>query len=209
MICRLCGTSSCSLFCHDLQRTFLRCSHCDLIFVPEEQCPSHEKQLERYALHHNTCDDAGYVSYLRDVIADLDRIPIRNPGILDFGSGPEQVLTKILREQGIQVTAYDPLYGITGTLQSHSFDIVILCEVIEHLSDFTSEIALLQRVLKPEGYYLIHTALVPEVEKFTEWWYTRDVTHISFFTLRTMEYLADRVEKKICYTDRKNVVILG
>ena len=208
MKCPLCESQYNVLFSSDNKRDYFHCMDCRLIFVPQKDFISLEEEKERYRLHNNTLDNQDYVTYLRSVADELRRIPVINPVVLDFGSGEQSVLSVILQELGIDCTAYDPLYALTPSLPEQNFDIVILCEVIEHVRDIQKEVAFIKRVLKPEGYIVIRTELYREQEDFKQWWYTKDSTHVNFFSVPAIQKLSMLLRKKVYYTNEKNVVIM-
>ena len=49
-------------------------------------------------------------------------------------------------------------------------------------------------MLRPKGLIGLMTKLNPEKERFSDWHYTRDKTHISFYHERTIRYLANRYQ---------------
>ena len=208
MTCRLCESTDCSFFISDKKRDYILCNRCKLIFVPEKDLVTISTEKKRYTLHNNTIDNKEYVKYLKEFTREIERIPVSNPKVLDFGSGQEKVLTHILQERGYDCYAYDPLYGIGLELLHEVFDIVILCEVAEHLRDFRKELGLIKKLLSRKGYVILRTELYQDRDTFTKWWYTKDITHINYFSMYTMEKLAKLISKNIFYTNSKNVVIL-
>ncbi len=208
MKCRLCQSDSCSLFCSDKTRNYFRCNKCQLIFVPPDAFITAEKEKKRYALHDNTPDNDDYVQYLQNMAEELHRIPFTSPKVLDYGCGAEKVLTDILLSKGVDCTAYDPLYDITFKIENNIFDIVILCEVVEHLRDIRKEVAIIKTILKPQGYVLIRTELFGEGVDFVNWWYVQDPTHNNFFSLPSMHQFGELLGRKIFYSNDKNIFIL-
>ncbi len=208
MKCRLCQSESCSPFCSDKSRSYIRCNDCQLIFVPPEAFITADEEKKRYALHDNTPDNIEYVHYLKNVAEELHRIPLTSPKVLDYGSGPEKVLTDILLKKGVDCTAFDPLYDIVFEIENNIFDIVILCEVVEHMRDIRKEAALIKTILKPQGYVMIRTELFREGVDFVNWWYLRDPTHINFFSKASMQRFGEKLGRKIFYSNDKNIFIL-
>jgi Methyltransferase domain len=190
-------------------RTFHFCPVCELIFVPSAEWLSPEEEKLRYANHENSADNSEYVRYLTGISREIDRIPTPHPKILDFGSGPEYVLTRVLRKRGFACEPYDPVYDLGEEQLSSQFDIVIICETIEHVRDIQKELLLLQRVCNPRGYIFIHTELYPRKEDFLHWWYALDPTHINFFSDNALVTLARLLKRGIFYSNNKNEVILG
>ncbi len=190
-------------------RTFYFCPVCELIFVPSAEWLSPEEEKLRYANHENSAHNSEYVRYLTGISREIDRIPTPHPKILDFGSGPEYVLTRVLRKRGFDCEPYDPVYDLGEEQLSSQFDIVIICETIEHVRDIQKELLLLQRVCNPRGYIFIHTELYPRKEDFLHWWYALDPTHINFFSDNALVTLARLLKRSIFHTNNKNEVILG
>lgn len=209
MNCRLCESTDCSFFISDKKRDFILCNTCALLFVPEKDLVTIHSEKERYALHNNTADNEVYVTYLKEFTREIKRVPVSNPRVLDFGSGQDKVLTHVLRESGYNCYAYDPLYGIGIEHLNDKFDIIILCEVVEHLRDLRKEMNVIKKILRPHGYVIIRTELYKNRGAFIDWWYTKDITHINFFSLYTIEKLAGLIGKRVFYTNSKNVVIIG
>ncbi len=207
--CRLCGSSRCSELHRDKVRPYLQCESCGLIFVPEKvHLPPAEEKL-RYAKHTNFAGDKSYVAYLSDIAADILTLPVTSPRILDFGSGPEHVLSDILNSRGAVCVPHDPLYGFDASGAAEKFDIVVLCETIEHVRNLPKELGLISLLVKPDGYVYIHTQLYDAVSDIGSWWYLVDVTHINFFCVRTMEKVGEMIGKRILSTNGKNTVVLA
>jgi 2-polyprenyl-3-methyl-5-hydroxy-6-metoxy-1,4-benzoquinol methylase len=119
------------------------------------------------------------------------------------------VLAEILNGRGVYCASHDPLYGINADNHGEQFDIIVACEVFEHLRDIQKEIRLIGSLLKPGGFVFIHTQLYDEVKDFASWWYIKDHTHINFFCEKTMQKIAGIIEKKIFSTNSKDTVVLG
>jgi hypothetical protein len=205
--CVLCSLPGCTVYHKDNVRTYLRCSSCGLIFVPSDYHLSIEEEKFRYSKHTNTADDKNYVAYLSSIADTVLTLPVQTPHVLDFGSGPEQVLAGIINDRGVQCASHDPLYGISADKGGEQFDIVVACEVFEHLRDIQIDIRLISRLVKPGGFVYVHTQLYDEVKDFVSWWYIKDLTHINFFCTKTMEIVADMMGKKIYSTNKKNIMI--
>jgi hypothetical protein len=207
--CVLCSSPGCTFYCKDNFRSYFRCSSCNLIYVPPEYHLSTEEEKIRYSTHTNTIDDKKYVAYLSEIGDNALALPVRSPRVLDFGSGPNQVLAGIINGRGVYCASHDPLYGINADNSGERFNIIVACEVFEHLRDIKKEIRLISRLLLPEGFVYVHTQLYDDVKDFASWWYIKDVTHINFFCEKTMQKIAGIIEKKIFSTNSKDTVVLG
>jgi len=207
--CRLCESETCNFVGTDGVRTFAQCSSCNLVFVPDEELVSVEDEKCRYAEHDNSAADAKYVEYITSFADEIGRVPIESPRVLDFGCGPAQVLEKVLAERHVPCESYDPLYGIGAKTIQSTYDVVAMCEVMEHLRDLQKELDLVKRLLNRPGYVVVRTELYTEHTDFESWWYARDITHINFFRLTTMLRIAEYLGKGMFFTNARNVMIFG
>jgi hypothetical protein len=207
MFCPLCHSQDYSSVGSNGRRTFYHCKICNLIFVPSYIHLSAGEEKKRYSLHNNKKNNADYVCYLNRIASILDKISILAPEIIDFGSGEDYVLTRIIREKGINCAPYDPLYDIGIENLSREYDIVMICEAIEHFRDLYTEAGLIRRLCRKYGYVVIHTMLYDKKENVPQWWYAQDETHVNFFNENAMCCLAGMMGMKIFFSDGKNTVI--
>ncbi len=208
MKCKLCRSGNCYHFAKDSSREYVRCDNCTLVFVQKKDILSSIEEKSRYALHDNTIGNRDYVNYLNTFADNLTHIPVPNPKILDFGSGENSILTNILVNKGIDCIAYDPLYDIGNNTLNSTYDIIIMCEVIEHLKNIQKEVSLLSKLLSEIGYILIRTELLQDNMDFTDWWYTKDPTHINFFSAASIKAFGELLGKKTVYSGNNNIIIL-
>jgi 2-polyprenyl-3-methyl-5-hydroxy-6-metoxy-1,4-benzoquinol methylase len=188
--CRLCLAERCEPAGASQGRALFHCNGCGLVFVPEAHWLSVDDERARYAHHDNTAANAGYVKWLGQVANVVAGLAAPGARVLDFGSGENAILTGLLREHGYDCTAYDPLYGMGVESMSGRHDVIVLCEVIEHLRDLRQEIVRLADRLQPAGAVVVRTQCYPSVAELATWWYARDATHINFFAPRTLELAA-------------------
>lgn len=188
--CRICGTR-CSAFAVRTMR-FWRCPHCGFVYRAPSQHLTGKAARARYQRHTNSLEDEGYRSFLEQFLrmALLPRLAA-GASILDFGSGPQPVLAWLCTQKGYQTMVYDPLFAPARGWRSRHFDAIVLHEVIEHLPHPRTTISSLLPQLAPHGFIAIRTRLQPEQPAdFERWWYKEDPTHISLFTLASLEFLA-------------------
>ncbi len=208
MECRLCGCPRTIHYATEVNREYRQCSQCHLIFVPDHHVLLLEDQIKRYALHDNSYENSDYCNYLKGVIKKIERIPLLNKRILDFGCGYDSVLTKLLHKEGFHSTAYDPLYNIGLDCFSQTYDIIILCEVIEHIQDIQKALTCINSCLASEGYLVIQTELYNGLDDFSSWWYIQDPTHINFFSKQSITMLEDVISRSVWHTNDSNFIIL-
>ena len=178
LTCKLCLASPCRPAGQTLGRRLLHCPACGLGFVPDEHWLSVDDERRRYQFHDNAPGNAGYRRFLGQVTDVVAALTPRPTSILDFGSGELAVLTGLLIDRGHACTAYDPLYGLGSP--AGTYNLVILCEVLEHLRDLRGELHALRGRLARDGRVLVRTQPYPAVDEIPAWWYSRDSTHINF-----------------------------
>jgi hypothetical protein len=205
-ICDLCGALA--AFGGTLQkRRFLHCERCDLVFVPAADHVSADEAKERYLRHHNTTENAGYAEMLRAVIALVRRFSPGARRVLDYGSGPTAVLAQLMREAGYDAAGFDPLFAGDADLMG-AFDAVTAVETFEHFAEPRREMERIGEMLRPGGVLVVQTLLHSGLEGFAGWWYARDVTHVAFYSAKTMEWIARRWGLTKLYTDDRRLTVL-
>lgn len=161
---------------------------------------SEAEEKIRYDLH--VCDD-GYHKYMHGVFTKIKSY--LNDGLsLDFGCGQIHLLSDILNNNGYKSLYYDKYYYPKNPLLL--FDNIILIEVFEHVENGLELLLELKNKLNEKGKIIIMTQLIPD--NINNWWYLRDITHISFYSLRTFEELALKLNMKLNYDLSNSIFIL-
>lgn len=168
-----------------------------------------EDERRRYELHENTCENQGYVDMFERfwsvVLPHIQNVKT----VLDYGCGTEPVFAKILRQKEYSVDTYDKYFAPQRVYQEKTYDLVTLTEVLEHIADPTKLFALLAKHVRPGGYIAFMTLFHPENdEAFLKWWYRRDPTHISFYSIKTIDYLCKSSNMALLFTDRERIGII-
>lgn len=205
--CPLCQAEKAHGFFQDKRRNYLRCEACNLVFVPPSQFLSAADEKSRYDLHQNSPHDLNYRRFLSRIF-----IPLQNclsPGScgLDFGSGPEPLLSVMFEEAGHSMTIFDFFYANLPSALQKQYDFITATEVVEHLHDPIKELERLWGCLKDGGSLGIMTKLAPDRDAFSLWHYKNDPTHVCFFSELTFKWLADQWNADLTFAD-KDVVIL-
>jgi len=192
IVCPLCFSADTGQFSQDKHREYLRCSHCQLVFVPKQFHLNAVYEQAQYDLHENDPNNSGYRKFLSR-LADplLQRLTANSQG-LDFGCGPGPCLSVMLEEQGHSVDLYDLYYADNRQVFDRQYDFITATEVVEHLSQPMDELARLWELLKPGGYLGLMTKLRSDGQRFSSWHYKTDPTHISFFSIQSFEYLGQQ-----------------
>jgi 2-polyprenyl-3-methyl-5-hydroxy-6-metoxy-1,4-benzoquinol methylase len=141
---------------------------------------------------NNSLSDLYFTKILgREIIKDIDQeIGLSNKKILDFGSGPGYLFSYLketgksfeysaldfssdsinqLKEKFQNDKGFKEAFFISGfpTQINQKFDIIICCEVIEHLSDqmLLNVVTELKKLLSKNGYLYITTPNDEELDK--------------------------------------------
>ena len=195
--CPLCRRGGARLFFQDKRRSYLRCGHCQLIFVPKCHWLTFDQERAEYDLHENDPKDPGYRRFLSRFSEPLlKRLPPNQSG-LDFGCGPGPALAAMLEENGHTVDLYDPFYQNHPQSLEKKHDFICATEVAEHLRDPAAEFAMLFAMLKPGGWLGVMTRLAGDLAAFSKWHYIRDATHICFYSLPSFQYMAARFNARL------------
>lgn len=191
-LCSLCASPEVADYHRDQRRSYLHCLCCQLVFVPQQFHLSNDQEKAEYDLHENDPQDLGYRNFLNRIAEPLlEKLKPQSQG-LDFGSGPGPCLSLMLEEHGHSVALYDLFYANHPALLESQYDFITATEVVEHLANPLFELDRLWGLLRSGGQLAIMTKLVASPEKFANWHYKSDPTHISFFSVATFEYLGQR-----------------
>jgi 2-polyprenyl-3-methyl-5-hydroxy-6-metoxy-1,4-benzoquinol methylase len=152
--------------------------------------PSRDQELERYGCHRNDEGNSEYRNYINGLLAPLlERLPQGAMG-LDFGCGPARIAEQQLRDKGISVSSFDPLFHNDTELLSRKYDFIFCSEVAEHFHHPRQEFDRLNNLLRQGGLLEIVTGLFREDINFQDWWYVSDFTHVVFLSEETLKWIA-------------------
>lgn len=194
-----------SIKCND-GRIFHHCSNCKFTFLDDTFRLDADSEKARYELHENSIEDQAYVKFLTRFI-DYAVKPYLEKGmsILDYGSGPEPVLAELLRRHGYEVDIYDSFYS--KNKPSLTYDMIVSTEVFEHFYEPTRDFEFIISLLKPGAYLSVMTSLNPGLDKFIDWWYKNDPTHVSIYDKKTFEFIANEHKLKLLESNSKDMLI--
>ena len=181
------------------------CPGCRLVFQTCETLPSSGEEQGRYDQHRNDKDDPGYTGYTGWLNRFLQNgvYPWYKGGcVLDFGSGPEPVLTDLLSKDGVETVPYDKFYQPLWP-DGRLFSLIVLSEVLEHLADPVVELKKIGSVSKPGARLVFQTAYRKDnsLRWFESWWYKEDITHIRFYNAESLHALGEHSGWSLIYQD--------
>lgn len=187
------------------QRDFYKCSFCKLISVNQRFLPDNFKEKVRYQHHNNLSSDLNYVAWLARIINPMITYITADMKGLDYGCGPNPVLSELLTELSFTCCNFDPFFF--SKLEIKKYDYIFCTEVVEHFHAVREEWERMLSHLKPNGHLAVMTQTWSDETDFNTWYYVRDITHTSFYHLDTMTFLADDFKLKLLYSDGKSVFI--
>lgn len=157
--------------------------------------------------HNNSLANAGYVQMLMQPIRALERHGTEVHRVLDYGCGPSPVLVELLTQAGYESVGYDPFFFNRADL-SRPFDAVVSVETFEHFQDARRELTRITGLIRPGGYLAIATRFHQGPESMHDWWYTRDATHVSFYSDRTLDWMCGEFEMEVLERDSERLALL-
>ncbi|MEE2743253.1 MAG: hypothetical protein VYD54_05050, partial [Bdellovibrionota bacterium] len=188
MRCPLCEKKRNSLYFKNKRREFYRCETCQLTFVPHTFHLTQLEEKKRYLHHENSSEDSGYTRFLKTLTDPLIKllVPKRDFLGLDFGCGPSETLASLMEEKGYNFNSFDPYFKNKKELLGLKYDAITCSEAIM-------------------------TQLNSFEKKISEWWYIRDLTHISFFQKRLLNgwprgiiYLPHFMETQLLFSEKRS-----
>lgn len=186
-------------------RSYYHCNDCDLIMADKASLPDPETEKSRYLLHQNEATDVGYVRFLSQLLEPLSAYICQGSSCLDYGCGPNPVLATMLREGGHHCELYDPYFY--PLFPAGKFDVIVATECFEHFHQPLMDIEKVISKLASGGILAVMTDTWTDFTTFANWHYIRDVTHVSFYHLKTMALISEHFGLKPLYSDNKRVFI--
>ncbi len=190
--CPVCSSGRTARFQSIADREYWRCTTCLAIFLHPAQHPDPGAEEARYRLHQNDPGDPAYRRFLARLAQPLlARLAPGREG-LDYGCGLAPALAEMLREAGHRVRLYDPFFQPDAAALEQTYDFITCTEVVEHFHHPACEFARLDALLRPGAWLAIMTRFQTDDERFENWHYRRDLTHVVFYRGETFQLLAAR-----------------
>lgn len=160
------------------------------------------EEKARYDQHQNE-STPGYLSFLAPLVKDIDQY-FTSAGLspsqlstLDFGCGPTAFLSSLFFEKGYKAHNYDIYYYPDLEQMRRTYHAVTSTEVWEHLYSPRQEIEKQLRLLKSGGLLGVMTSAHRGEAAFHDWHYRRDLTHVVFYSERTMAWIANQFHLRV------------
>ncbi|PIV72943.1 MAG: methyltransferase type 12 [Rhodobacteraceae bacterium CG17_big_fil_post_rev_8_21_14_2_50_65_11] len=188
--CPVCGARAEPFLDVDAQRYF-RCPSCAARFLNPAQHPARGDEYAHYLHHENEVSDPGYRRFLSKLADPLmARLAVGSSG-LDYGCGPGPALAEMLREAGHEMALYDPFFAPDPAPLAATYDFVTCTEAAEHFHHAGKEFARLRAFVRPGGWLAVMTCFQTEDDRFANWHYRKDPTHVVFYREATFRFLAE------------------
>ncbi len=208
IFCKICGKETSELRSVKVKEKYHKCSACGYIFMDYSSYASFDEERERYLEHNNSYENEGYRTFL-EAFLKKGVLPYGSnfQKALDFGSGPEPVLARIMREKhGINTDIYDLHFSPRRVYLNRKYDLIVSTEVLEHLKDPVAVLREISDCLMTGGMLSVMTLFHHQDDaRFFNWHYRRDKTHIGFFTAKALELAGKSVGLELIYTDGERI----
>jgi len=96
----------------------------------------------------------------------------------------------MMREAGFDMALYDPFFHPATSALEQQYDFITCTEVVEHLYRPAEVFRQLDSLLRPGGWLGIMTCFQTDDDRFDQWHYRRDPTHVVFYREQTFAWLA-------------------
>ena len=208
-VCKICQSTTRTIQYLKKELYYHRCYECGFVSLDDKFMVDETCEKKQYEYHNNSFESLGYVEmFEKFIVKAVEPYISEIKTALDFGCGPGPVLAELLRRKGVEVDEYDYYFSPQKVYEGKKYDLITSTEVFEHLKEPIKTLELLVQSLHKNAYIVLMTQFPPSDDKlFLAWWYRRDVTHISFFTPRSFEIMAEKVALNVVKVIDKNIVI--
>lgn len=186
---------------------YYACAVCAARFLDPGAYISPREEKAHYDLHQNDVFDPAYRRFLSRLFDPV--VATLSPGArgLDYGCGPGPALAAMFVEAGYETTVYDPFYAEDPAVLADTYDFITCSETAEHFHDPAGEFDRFDRLLRPGGVLGVMTCFQTDDEKFRDWHYRKDPTHVVFYRAQTLRFISKR-RGWCCEIPRKDVALM-
>ena len=208
----------CTTLSYGKHYQIVRCRRCGLVYTNPRRRPADIlRDYEEVEDPRYLAEREGRVATFRRHIRPLEEMVHTHNGrrLLDVGAHVG-VFVEVAQERGWDAWGLEPsrwaveegrrrnLNMIRGTLRdaeldSASFDVVTMWDVVEHLFDPLADIREVARILKPGGVLCVHTINIDSwfARLMGKWWPWLVEMHLYFFSPRTLGALVERAGLRV------------
>jgi len=186
--CPLCQSDYANLY-EIKSVNYYKCKNCFGIYMGESFKPDIEKEKLIYLQHQNDVNDLYYQKFVSPITRSIGEDFTKDSKGLDFGAGTGPVIAKVLKDNGYDISIYDPLFHKNESLLETSYDFIASCEVIEHFHKPYKEFALLKSMLHNGSKLYCMTEVYSTSIDFSSWYYKNDPSHVFFYHIKTLQWI--------------------
>ena len=192
---------------------FYLCERCEFVFTPSLDGADHQAIYDDDYWTKQDPDWYGRVGETFRLVAVGSRLlrkPIEKLDILDYGCGSGGFVERARKQLSMNVWGTDinqpPLARewFLKDLGDQKFDMIVACEVIEHLPDPRGVFETLKAHLKSPGVLAFQTGEWHPKHCDRNWWYLGpDNGHISHYSRKSLDYLFRKMKgsKRVLWND--------
>jgi SAM-dependent methyltransferase len=147
-----------------------------------------DNEEKHYRFHNNDANDKGYQNFVSPITSAIQQdFNTKDTTGLDFGSGTDSPIFKILKDNKIK--QFDVYFHNHLSLLEKQYNYIACCEVVEHFHHPDKEFQLFKKLLLPKGKLYIMTHIYDTKIDFSSWYYKNDHTHVFMYQRETMEWI--------------------
>lgn len=209
--CKICGNGATEIFSLPVSKKaghpipdlpddcpYYNCANCNFLFSTHLDGADHTEVYDETYWNEQDPDWYGRVNQTLRLVLLANSLLRKAPDrleILDFGCGPNGFVQKA--RDDLQLSAWgtdiiSPKFApewFLKTPDTRKFDIVVACEVIEHLPDPMMQFRRIRDMLIPGGVFAFQTAYYDSAVCGRDWWYLGpDNGHISLYSQKAFDY---------------------
>jgi len=221
--CNLCGSKRYDIFIKkkfisdNKPDSLLKCNNCGLIFADQTEVP------EYYLKHYSEIKDTDYVAEERGrrksgeaILKRIEKFKKAPGRLLEIGCASGFLLDEARRRgwevHGVDISKSASAYARDKlnlnviessfedtAFENNSFDVIVMLDTLQHLTDPKGTVLELRRILKRDGLLYISTPNISSMVSrmlHARWWGINRF-HLFYFSKKTMERMLDACGFKV------------
>ena len=178
--------------------TYFQCTRCKFCFSTHLDTADLTRVYDDTYWNHQDPDWGGRVNQTLRLVLLANDLVQRRPDeleVLDFGCGMGTFVEACRRDLNLKAWGTDiiaPRFGKDWFLATvdRKFDVIVACEVMEHVATPAETFRQMRDMLKPGGALAFQTAQYDPPATGRDWWYIGpDNGHISLYSRESLDHL--------------------